>query len=537
MTVTAAVELVLRDGDVDAVGSRAGDARLDADLGREVVVEAEAAAGDAVLVGADARLHGVRIVLLVRHQVDEAGERARAVEERARAAHDLDAGDVAEIVAAVGADVRAREQVVVERRAVAQDEHAVAVVVRRADAADGDRVVGAVVVEGEAARAAERLGDGGVAEGAQLLPVDDADGARRVVERLGVARDRGHLAERDHLEVGQLGLLAGLHLDLPLDRRVAAEQDPHLAAADGDVLDHGGGEAHGAAVDLDDRVALVGAHDHDAGERRELGRGPRHVPRDHVHLPRRGLVAVPREVEQVAPRRHLEAARRLAGRGRLLVVDVHRRARRALHAHLHRADDAGERERDDGLGAELGLDHGRGRELVALDLGDDPVLAGRERERAGGRAADAQVPPVDVDRRAGRIRLHPEHGDAGRDAQDRLLDVGDLLRVRLLGERVAVVAVRVGEAAELLVGAGDVEDDVLVGDEPVRREEVLERLAELALAVVLGGDLELEIRALVGGAAGERGAGPPRRRRGRGRGRARRGGGGVARSLVMEGSR
>src|SRR5262249_24456534 len=66
-----------------------------------------------------------------------------------------------------------------------------------------------------------------------------------------------------------------------------------------------------------------------------------------------------------------------------------------------------------------------------------------------------------------------------------------------------VVAVRVGGPLQLLVGARDVEDDVLVGDEPVRREEVLEGALEIASVVALRSELELAI-GLVGHVVGAR---------------------------------
>ena len=60
-------------------------------------------------------------------------------------------------------------------------------------------------------------------------------------------------------------------------------------------------------------------------------------------------------------------------------------------------------------------------------------------------------------------------------------------------ERPDVIAEGVGELLQLLVGGGDVEDDVAVLHEPVRREEVLERASEIAGAKALVADGELEV--------------------------------------------
>jgi hypothetical protein len=78
-------------------------------------------------------------------------------------------------------------------------------------------------------------------------------------------------------------------------------------------------------------------------------------------------------------------------------------------------------------------------------------------------------------------------------------------RVGLALERALVIAVRVGGLLQLLVRARDVEDDVLVGDEPVRREEVLERSLVVGGLVLSRREAKLEI-GLVGHVVGGGGA-------------------------------
>ena len=73
--------------------------------------------------------------------------------------------------------------------------------------------------------------------------------------------------------------------------------------------------------------------------------------------------------------------------------------------------------------------------------------------------------------------------------------------VLLAGQRLVVVAIRVGVLAELLVRARDVEDHVAVRREAIRREEVLEGAAEVSALVPVGADLELQLR-LVGEVVG-----------------------------------
>ena len=65
--------------------------------------------------------------------------------------------------------------------------------------------------------------------------------------------------------------------------------------------------------------------------------------------------------------------------------------------------------------------------------------------------------------------------------------------VELLVEVVAVVAVGLVEAVELLVATGDVEDDVLVVREAVAEQVVLERGEAVAVALLRNAELEVQI--------------------------------------------
>jgi hypothetical protein len=497
----AAGRVLERDGEIAAVGARPTHARGDARAGGEVVVKAGPAVDDGVIVGAALDMNAAGLVLGARDEVDDAGEGARAVQERSRAADDLDPIDVVEVDAAVAADVRAVEQVVVQRLTVGEHEQPIAVVVGLAQAANTGRSVGVIVREVESADAAERLGDGGITEGAELLAVDDRDRARRVLDALCEAGGGGDLAQRGEAEIDELRLLALLHLDVALDGGVPAQAHADAARAHGDVLEHGRREAHRPSVDLDEGVALVGADDDRTRERAHRRGHARRLARDDGDLPRRRLEAVAREVKLVNARGNLEIARRAARGSGLLVVDVDRRSGRALDRDVHRADDALERDRHARLGPELGLDRAHDGGLVAFELDEDLILALGDAERARGSAARAEVFAIDVHRRSGRRGLDLDHGDVGRDAEDGRVEIADDLRIGLHREGVDVITVRVGVALELLERARDVEDDVLVGDEPVREEEVLERLAELALLVVLGGELEMQL-GLVGEAVG-----------------------------------
>src|SRR5690606_18576684 len=131
------------------------------------------------------------------------------------------------------------------------------------------------------------------------------------------------------------------------------------------------------------------------------------------------------------------------------------------------------------------------RRLVPLEVDDDLVLAGLEAEEPGRVAATAEIPAIDVHRRSGRVRLHVDDGDVGPDARERLLDRGPARSVRLLLERLNVVAERVRVLLERLVRSSDVEDDVAVRHEPVRHQEVLKGAPVIALSVTLRGDPEV----------------------------------------------
>lgn len=129
-----------------------------------------------------------------------------------------------------------------------------------------------------------------------------------------------------------------------------------------------------------------------------------------------------------------------------------------------------------------------GAGLVARQLGldRDGIAGGRTPPRA-------QIFTVDVDGRARWIRFDPQDGDVWRNALDGLLNAADGLLVCLAVESVDIVAICVGELLELLVRARDVEDDIAVGHEAIRGEEVFERDAELALGIGVDARFEVEI--------------------------------------------
>ncbi len=477
---------------VIAAAVRGGDAHPRARVFSEAPV-----ARHAPLARAERGAHGhlgVRgHVARARHEVDDAEERARAVEHRARTADDLDALDVVEVRAPVEADVRRPDVVVVRRVTVDEDEDAVSVVAGAREPADADRVVARVVRQVHAAHAAHGLRDRRVVHRAELLRGDDRDARRRVLERLGVARRRGDLVGGRELEV-ELQLPRLRHLDRLLDRLEARERHAELVVPDRHVHD-GGREAARLIVDRDERVAEIGVDDDRARLRgepraRRQAAARRQIDRDVLLRVARFL-----DDERVAPRLDLDRARDRAEHGAVVDVELHGRAVLALDAHG--SEDRHQRERDVLLLADGEIDVVLLRRLVARELDDDFVSPRGETEVRRRVAARPEISSIEVHRRAGRIRRHLEHRDLRRDAADRVLDTLLLVRARLAGERVGVIAVRVGRGLQLLVRARDVEEHVAVRHEPVRREEVLERAREVALLVRLRAELELQIR-LVG---------------------------------------
>ncbi|MEZ4297238.1 MAG: hypothetical protein R3B70_19895 [Polyangiaceae bacterium] len=152
----------------------------------------------------------------------------------------------------------------------------------------------------------------------------------------------------------------------------------------------------------------------------------------------------------------------------------------------------------------LDFEGGRGAALVAFELGDDGVFAGGEGELAGGAAAGAEVFSVEIESRAGRGGDHVEDGDVGGEAGDGGLGVGLLLGVGLAVCGVDIIAVGVGVAPHRLVSAGDVEEDVAIGDKAVGVEEMDKGAAVIALGEVLEAEVKVDV-GLVGGAVGEGG--------------------------------
>ena len=286
------------------------------------------------------------------------------------------------------------------------------------------------------------------------------------------------------------------------DGAEAVERDADAVHADGDRQD-GGREAAALAVDLDDRVALVGVDDERPDERHEERPHRHDRARRHVDEHRRRLRARASREERVAARRDVRVAGGRARDGRVLAVEAHERAGRALDAH--RAEDALELQRHLRFLAEAGVDRRAAGVLVPRELGDDGVAPRREPEPLRAAPALAEVLAVEEDARPRRIGLHLEDGHVRRHRAQRRLDAIARRRVRLPLLRAHVPAEGVRVLLDALVGAGDVELDVAVGDEAVRREEVFERALVVAVLVGLGAEVELQV-GLVGDVVGTRDA-------------------------------
>src|SRR5262249_33700794 len=88
---------------------------------------------------------------------------------------------------------------------------------------------------------------------------------------------------------------------------------------------------------------------------------------------------------------------------------------------------------------------------------DDHLVGTAGEAEASGRGADAaEVAAIEIDDGAGRLRVDLDDGDLRRHAFERGLDGRDDLLIGLAAERIDVVAIRLGELAELLVRASDV---------------------------------------------------------------------------------
>src|SRR5262249_19194889 len=85
---------------------------------RGVLRHTYASARDAVVCGRHTDLASVGRIARVRYEIDDAGERARTIENGARTADDLDALHILDVGAEVVADVRRPEPVVIERMPV-----------------------------------------------------------------------------------------------------------------------------------------------------------------------------------------------------------------------------------------------------------------------------------------------------------------------------------------------------------------------------------------------------------------------------------
>ena len=124
-------------GKEEIVSLREDAARAGPEAGLPVeagaAADPEPAASEAV--GRDRRVRSQERVRVAGHEVDDAEERVRAVERRARPAHDLDALDVHQIAPRVVAHVARPEEIVVHHVTVGQREDAVAVVLRLTEAA------------------------------------------------------------------------------------------------------------------------------------------------------------------------------------------------------------------------------------------------------------------------------------------------------------------------------------------------------------------------------------------------------------------
>jgi hypothetical protein len=206
------------------------------------------------------------------------------------------------------------------------------------------------------------------------------------------------------------------------------------------------------------------------------------------------------EPQHVLARRDLDEGGHHAQR-LLLLVEVDGGARGPDHLEL--AEQLDELHRD-----ELRLaSHGHGLRLrgqVARELQRERGLAGLHRHGPGSAAPGAEVAPLHVDGGPRRAALQPHQRHPGRQALERVLALPACGRVGLEGDVVGVAVVRALELAQPLVAAGDVEDHVGVGHEPVADQQVHERCAVLPAAVGLHAELEGQIGLLSGVVLGER---------------------------------
>jgi len=458
-------------------------------------------APDAVSRGREGRFAVGRHVPIAGHEVDDAEEGARTVEDRSRAAHHLDAVDVVDVDHAVVADVRGPDVVVVQRVAVEHHQDAVAVVARATEPAHADGVVAAIVRQINAADAAHGFGDGRIGHGAKLLRGDDGDRRGRVLHALTGTRRGGDFLQRRQLHL-QFDLLILPDVDDLLDRAKSALHHAHAVIADRHV-EHRGREAARLIVDRDERIAHVGVHHHVAGLRHELGVHHDGLARRDVDHRLCGLKAFFGHQERVATGRRLHVAGHQARDRSVLAIEAHLRpGRRSLDADG--AQDLHQFHGDRHLFADLKLDVGL-RGLVARELDHHLVLTGGETERTRRIAAWAEIFAIDEDGRPRRIGGHTKDGHRGGQTRQGLLHALPCGGRALALQRLHVVAVGVGGLLELLVGTRDVEEHVLVRHQPIRREKVLERGLVVARFVFVGRDLEVQI-GFVGEIVGSRDA-------------------------------
>ena len=446
--------------------------------------------GDAVVGRRQGDLPVCGRVAIPRDQIDDAEERPCAVEGGARPPDDLDALNVVDVRSCVVSDVRGPDVVVVRGLSIHEDEHPRPVAARGGESTETHRLVARVVGQEHAANAANGLRDGGIRHGSQLASGDDRNRARCVLHHLGDAGSRGDFLDGNQVGV-DVSLAVGRHLDAPVHRTKALARDRHVVNTHGE-RQRGRRQSPLAAIDRHEGVSHFGGDQERSRDRREVhGDGLRGAGTDE-HGHRFRLVPARRHEQRVATRRHRGEARDRADGVTTVVVDSYFCAGRAAfdaqgaHDLLELQDQVCARPGLEVLGFRL-------RRLVAGQVREDDVLAGRKAHRGGGVPPGAEVSPRDVDRRARRITVDLQHGNERLDAGDGLGDARLRRRVLLAGQRLVVVAIRVRVLTELLVGAGDVEDDVAVRGQPVGRQEVLERAAKVSALVPLSADLELEL--------------------------------------------
>lgn len=140
--------------------------------------------------------------------VDHAEHGAAAIEGRARPAHDLDTLHRFEVECHLVVDARGIVEVLVQPLAVEEDEHPRVVVGGPREATDADVAIVAIRARVEAADVVERLGQGAIAEGANLFGGDHGDRRGGFAGFLAVP-GRGLDLDREQLFESEASLLLG----------------------------------------------------------------------------------------------------------------------------------------------------------------------------------------------------------------------------------------------------------------------------------------------------------------------------------------